>query len=524
MSELLDNARKRKDLLKHMILELHEGRAPDAVRPQLVRLLGQVPYGDVVEIEQELIADGLPMSEVLRLCDVHHAAMQGAISQEGAKTAPTGHPAHTFQGENKALGWELQGLTALYGELEAAPDAAGAAGLLAKARVHFNALMDVDKHYRRKEYLLFPFLEKHGISGPPTVMWGKHDETRKLLAAAFAALDAVPGSTGVDGIGRALAVLKPASDAVQSMIDKEEQILLPMCLDTLTDAEWWEVARGSAEIGFCLFDPTDAWRPAGADSIAADVGESARVQLPSGTFSLPELTAVLNAIPFDLTFVDRDDTVRFFTQGTERIFARTRAIIGRKVQFCHPPSSVHVVERILGAFRANEQQRAAFWLELKGRFVHIEYLALRGEKGEYLGCLEVSQDLTEKRALTGQQRLLSWGAETGGAMTEQKPETAAVCPECHDEVAAVAQPVARPAWVKVPPDRSLDARPVIAAGAHPLEKVMQDLATLGAGVVYELITPFVPAPLIEIACGKGFEAWSAPIEGGVVRTYFIREG
>lgn len=141
------------------------------------------------------------------------------------------------------------------------------------------------------------------------------------------------------------------------------------------------------------------------DAAGADAG---RVRLPSGSFTPAELTAVLNTIPFDLTFVDRDDTVRYFTQGTERIFARSRAILGRKVQFCHPPSSVKVVEQILSDFHSGRHEQAAFWINLRGRFVHIEYFALRDPGGNYLGCLEVSQDLTEKRALTGEQRLLSY--------------------------------------------------------------------------------------------------------------------
>ena len=117
--------------------------------------------------------------------------------------------------------------------------------------------------------------------------------------------------------------------------------------------------------------------------------------------------------------MDRDDTVRFFTQGPERIFARTRAILGRQVQYCHPPSSVHVVDRILEAFRAGERSEAAFWIQMKGRFVHIEYRALRDADGAYLGCLEVSQDLTGKRALQGERRLLSWEGEGG---TDGRPQ------------------------------------------------------------------------------------------------------
>jgi DUF438 domain-containing protein len=121
-----------------------------------------------------------------------------------------------------------------------------------------------------------------------------------------------------------------------------------------------------------------------------------------------ELTAILNTIPFDMTFVDRSDKVRYFTQGRERIFARSRAILGRDVRQCHPPSSVHVVEKILDNFKSGKEDHTAFWISLKDRFIHIEYFALRSEKGEYLGTLEVSQDLTEKRKLEGEQRLLQY--------------------------------------------------------------------------------------------------------------------
>jgi len=121
MSELINNARRRKDLMKHMILQLHEGVAPEAVRPRLIQLLGSVPYGEVVEVEQELIAEGLPVTEVLKLCDVHTAALQGAISQEGAKTAPEGHPVHTFRQENLALVREADPLADLFARLAALP-------------------------------------------------------------------------------------------------------------------------------------------------------------------------------------------------------------------------------------------------------------------------------------------------------------------------------------------------------------------------------------------------------------------
>ena len=254
MSELLDKATKRKELLKHMILQLHEGKAPGAVRTQLIRLLGSVPYNDVVEVEQELINEGLPQEEVLRLCDIHTEALEGRIDLSGAKVAPEGHPVFIFQQENLALLREIGALETLFDKLKTK-------GLLDlseiwnEIRSRFNALMDVEKHYLRKEYLLFPFLEKHKITGPPTVMWGKHDETRELLKAAQEALVAAVKSKAEELLAVMEMVLKPAAKAIEDMISKEEEILFPMCLDTLQDAEWWEIAQQSNEYGFCLYDP-----------------------------------------------------------------------------------------------------------------------------------------------------------------------------------------------------------------------------------------------------------------------------
>lgn len=407
MSELINNAQKRKELLKHMILQLHDGAAPDAVKNQLVHLLGKVPYGDVVEVEQELIAEGLPQEEILNLCDIHSAVLKGNLDQTGAKAVPPGHPVDTFKKENHALEWEIGTLRKLFESLKPIMSDEDVKSTFNNIRSHIHSLCDVDKHYQRKENLLFPFLEKHGITGPPTVMWGKHDETRALLKTAVEALGQANDISTDELSGLIELSLAPAVDSVEEMIYKEENILFPMCLDTLTDEEWYHIYKQSIEIGFCLYDPTDKWQPEGVRlEDAAETG--GKIQLPSGSFTIAELTAVLNTIPFDLTFVDKDDTVRFFTQGRERIFARNRAILGRKVQLCHPPSSVHIVQQILDDFHAGKQNHAAFWIEMKGRFISIEYFALRGENNEYLGTIEVSQDLTEKRVLTGEQRLLNY--------------------------------------------------------------------------------------------------------------------
>ncbi|MFU8844890.1 MAG: DUF438 domain-containing protein, partial [Bacteroidales bacterium] len=353
MSELINNSEKRKELLKHMILQIHQGEAPDAVREQLIRLMQKIPYGEVVEVEQELISDGvLTDEEVLKFCDLHTQALEGHIDQSGASEIPPGHPVDVFIHENRELQKVIGACETLYKEIEKAGSDRETGEILIKLRQQFNNLMDVDKHYQRKENLLFPFLEKIGITGPPKVMWGKHDEVREKLRNAIESLS-VEGEISRDeaALIRDM-VLKPATTGIADMIMKEEEILFPMSMDKLTDSDWYEIAQQTNEIGYCLYDPQEEWKPFGIDLTRMVKKESEQIQLPSGSFTNEELLSILNTLPVDMTFVDRNDKVKYFSQGAERIFQRNRAILNRDVRMCHPPSSVHIVDQIVDDFRS----------------------------------------------------------------------------------------------------------------------------------------------------------------------------
>lgn len=407
MSETINNSKKRKDLLKHMILQLHSGEAPDLVRKRLVELLHSIPYDEVVEVEQELISEGLPVEEVLKLCDIHQLVLDGHIDQSGAKPVPEGHPVDTFRKENRELEKIITELENLFGQLKSVGEAETKPWLL-KVQANLNNLMDIDKHYKRKEYLLFPFLEKYEITGPPKVMWGKHDEIRTLLKTSIEAVSTKDPLTIDEVEAISELVLIPAVKGVSDMISKEEEILLPMSMDKLTDDDWYSVYQQTNEFGFCLYDPQAEWIPEGITAGEVTYNTGNNIPLSTGSFSLNEMEALFRTLPIDVTFVDKDDKVKFFSLGPDRIFTRNRAIIGRDVRMCHPPSSVNVVEQILSDFRSGAQSSAAFWIRMQERFIYIEYFALRDKGGEYLGTIEFTQDLTKLRALEGEQRLLSY--------------------------------------------------------------------------------------------------------------------
>ncbi len=410
MSEIISNSGLRKKKLKELILKLHNGENPKQVREELKSTLHMIPYGEVVEVEQELIREGLPESEVLKLCDIHGEVLEGHIDQRGAKEIPEGHPVDVFRQENKELLKVIEKARMLSGTLNTSDDKSFG-DLSLQILSCFNELMDVDKHYKRKEYLVFPYLEKKDITGPPKVMWGKHDEIRDQLKGCIEILR-TEGLKKSDLEDAMEILFTPVLKALADMTKKEEEILFPMCMDVLTTEDWWQIHKQTLDFGFTLYDPQVDWKPEGISSEGDEnegiINQDGAIHLPSGSFTAEEIKAILNTVPFDMTFVDKDDKVKYFTQGTERIFARSRSIINRDVRLCHPPGSVHIIEKILEDFKSGRASHAPFWIQMQGRFIHIEYFALRGSEGEYLGTLEVSQDLTNARSLSGEQRILSY--------------------------------------------------------------------------------------------------------------------
>ena len=408
MSKNIDNSTFRKTQLKELILKLHAGESQDRVQQELVQTLGAIPYGEVVEVEQELLEEGLPQEEVLRLCDIHSSVLEGNVDLSAAKPIPGGHPVDVLIQEKRALAAVIDEANAQLDALkEIDNDELQAAALNLIAL--YNQLVDADKHYLRKEYLLFPYLEQTGVTGPPKVMWGKHDEIRELLKGSIEVLR-TPGISKEELLAATEMVLQPAVKGVADMIVKEEEILFPILMDALSEADWYEIQKQSLEFGYCLYDPPTDWAPAGIQAAGLDAiqQKEGRIQLPTGSFSVTELLAILNTLPVDITFVDSEDKVKYFSQSRERIFQRNRAILNRDVRHCHPPASAHIVDKILNDFKSGRQSRAPFWINLGGRMIHIEYFALRDDSGKYLGTLEVSQDLTGYRALEGEKRILSY--------------------------------------------------------------------------------------------------------------------
>jgi hypothetical protein len=414
MSELIDNRAHRISRLKEIIQHLHAGAAPELVKEQLRKIVGETDATEIMAMEQQLMAEGMPVEEVRSMCDLHSQVTRDVLVRLAPPpAAEPGHPLDTFRRENTAVKQVIAATRATLAEAtDLSPDG-DAKEIVFRLRQSANDLMDLDKHYQRKEHALFSCLERHGITGPSKVMWSKDDEVRNLLKQMNQAAHDC-GSTVADVREFFSQHAQATLSAVEEMIFKEENILFPMSLQTLTQNEWAEIWSASPQYGWCLVEPQNGYHPPVATAVATGtVPKDGTIMMPTGHVSVEQLTAVLSTLPLDLTFVDAEDRVAFFSEGPDRIFARSKAIIGRKVQHCHPPRSADTVNKILDDFRSGRQNVAQFWINFQKKFVHIRYFAVRDDKGKYLGTVELTQDVAPLRQLSGERRLLAYESNEG---------------------------------------------------------------------------------------------------------------
>ncbi len=402
MSELINNREYRQKLMKEVIRELHEGKTVDEVKEKFSKVIEGVSPGEIAAMEAQLVKEGLPIEEIQRLCNVHAAVFKGSIEEIHHPEEIPGHPIYTMKEENKAIEEYIDNTLKANLEKFKEDDSKDNINDLI---MDLNLLWDIDKHYSRKENLIFPYLEKYGITTPPQVMWGVDDEIRALVKEVKLMLTDYRGNKE-----EVVKKIEEMAHEIKEMIYKEEKILFPMALETLTEDEWITIYRESDEIGYALIDPDTEWELKRVRISAEEdeeVSTKGNIRFETGFLTPEEIESLLNSIPGDMTYVDKNDVVKYFSQGKERIFARTKSVIGRTVQNCHPPTSVNVVEKILEDFKAGRKDSEDFWIKMGDKYVLIRYFAVRNKHGEYLGTLEFTQDIAPIQAIEGEKRLLS---------------------------------------------------------------------------------------------------------------------
>jgi DUF438 domain-containing protein len=401
---------RKKTIVSDIIRRLHQGLSVEEARQRILHEVGKLTSSEITTIEQSLMDEGVSPDEIRRFCNVHALLFESALEKSMETPEGASHPLALLAAENR----EIEKVVAALRDASVRGDPEALRGLLGK-------LAGVERHYELKENALFPFLEKHGFPGPSKVMWSKHNEVRAMLKEALKeAPREARGFGSTDGLEKLLS-------EIEGMIFKEENILFPAARERISAAEWVEILKACDEIGFAFLkgaglhaslaeaeqrqgaeerDGAGQSARAGMGTDPGSAGEPGAVRLPSGTLSVQELRAVLDTLPIDITFVDADDRVRYFSQSKDRIFVRATSVLGRDVHNCHPPQSFHKVKRILEDFRSGARDHADFWITMQGKLVFIRYFAVRSATGAYLGALEVTQDLTDIRKISGEKRLL----------------------------------------------------------------------------------------------------------------------
>ena len=396
------NSGERTQQLKSYLRRLGAGEDLESVRADFAQAFREVEASEIMQAEQELMREGTPLTEVQKLCDLHSALFHGATREEkianaekaveeslrrsasastadytdkheraAALAAIPGHPLHTLTRENEALTQRI-----------AAAREALAQGTELTAELE--KVREVIIHYEKKGDLLYPLLDvRYGISGPSDVMWTVDDEIRDELKALVTATERGEAwSTRVD------AVLKRAEE----MIYKERNILFPICAVNFTEAEWQGIYRDAKAYDDCLGVTGEAWEAAEESSFAIATAVEGEVVMPGGHMTVPQLAAMLNTIPAEISFIDTENINRYFNEGP-KVFKRPGMAIDRDVFSCHPPKIEPMVRAIIDDFRAGKRDRVPVWVEKDGHIMLVNYMAVRDKDGNYLGTMEFDQDM-----------------------------------------------------------------------------------------------------------------------------------
>lgn len=385
----------RKDKLKKLIERLHNNENFDSVKEDFKREFGSVQAHEIAQLEGELIQEGLPIEEIQNLCNVHASVFQGSVEEIHAEKKideSIGHPLYIFRRENEGLEEYLKNnLENSFNNYKKDSSDENKKELLAD----LEGLRKLERHYSRKENLFFPYLEREGVTAPPKVMWGVDDEIRGLLKENINNLS--NGEVKDEKIEEMIF-------EIREMIKKENEILTPLLVDKLKDEDWIVIAQSSPEIGFAFNGGIEGASPSDANewleskgNVEVDTLEEKNendIVLPSGKMTKDELINMLNTVPSDLTFIGKDDLVRYFSEGKDPVFPRTRTIIGRDVRNCHPPKSLPIVNELIKDLKEGRKDEETRILRRGNKIFVIRYLAVRSIKGEFIGVLETTEEVS----------------------------------------------------------------------------------------------------------------------------------
>lgn len=363
----------RLELLKSYIERLSKGEDLEAVRSDFVKNFKDVSSKEIVHAEQELIMSGLPLEKVQKLCDIHSALFHESNivdeSQKDLEKIP-GHPLNILSLENKKIKF-------LADEVKNKDDK------LAKIR----ELLKINSHYGKKAGLIYPLLKtKYNINGPSDVMWAVDDEIRSDLSRIVKT-----NSYNEESLNKLL-------DRVYEMIYKEENILFPLLKENFTEEEWNKIYGDFGEYGLDLVDDVPLWKDYKPKEILPKEEEEVScgsLEFETGSLKIKEALQIFRTLDAELTFIDKDDFVRYYSEGKDKIFPRPKSCLNRDVASCHPPKVLPMVKSLLDDFKSKKRDRLVVCRDIKGKKILVKYLAVYDEAGAYMGTLETVEDISK---------------------------------------------------------------------------------------------------------------------------------
>lgn len=399
MSEIINNSRERIEALADFSRNLMNGENGKMLVAKYKGIIDTVTPAETMQVLDKMLLEGFShgtvKANVGKIINVFYTSLGSFQWNKPGE----GHFLYYMMLENrevKKLMTELRSVFKIYFKAESHDIPV----LTMKLRMLIGKLKGYELHYIKKENILFPYIEK---AFPQyrclQLMWSFHDDFRASLKILDRILQSAPPNKELlnKETGKLFFVVLP-------IIFREEQIVFPVALSAIAEKAWTEMLEQSYDIGWCFIKQPDREFARSQETLNSE----GKINMGTGFLTPEQLVLLLNNLTVDITFIDENDEVKYFSTPADRIFPRSKAIIGRKVQNCHPPGSVHIVNEIIAAFRDGRKDHADFWIQMKGRFLNIRYFALRDELGDYKGTIEVSQDVTEIRSLQGERRLLEW--------------------------------------------------------------------------------------------------------------------
>lgn len=379
---------ERQEKLKELMLRLHQGEKEEIIQEEFNQYFDSISPYEIQVMERNLMQEGITYEEIMRLCKIHASLMSAKVeSGEGMPDfEKEGHPVMVLKKENLALRGAIDRIERLLQAYVSSKDEE----LLKGLKRQISLLDQFENHYLRKEYALFPIMESKGITAPPKVMWGVHDEIREIYKNFKQAFD----EQADDVMDQFLA----AKEELLEMIFKEENILIPMVAQAFHVDDWEKMAQDTPQYGYCIVTPEAEWKVEKKPSTIQskeEIQETGDIPLSTGSLSLEQLDLLLNQLPMELSFVDKDNIVKYYNEGNgeEKIFKRTKSAIGRDVINCHPPKSHAIVKQLFEQLRSGQKEKEEMWFKKEDKMIHVTYHAVRNAQGEYMGVLEYVQNI-----------------------------------------------------------------------------------------------------------------------------------